>query len=87
MAGPGLVYHNASSTQPPRIPTRGGLFKIPTWIGCHLILFGGLVFCWGLFIYYQKSACITQGKWTAVLLIFAYGIIMDLFRKLYPNEV
>jgi VanZ family protein len=68
----------------------GGLFKIPNLDKvAHLFLFGGLAFCWSLFIYYRKrpAAISPRQIWTVVLLVFAYGIIMEFVQKNFiPNR-
>lgn len=68
----------------------GGLFSIPFLDKiAHLGLFGGLVFCWCLYFYFRKRppAISSFTIWSIVLLVFAYGILLEFFQKNFiPNR-
>ena len=68
----------------------GGLFSIPNLDKIvHLFLFGGLVFCWCLYFYFRKSPPSVSSflMWSIVLMVFAYGILLEFFQKNFiPNR-
>jgi VanZ family protein len=67
-----------------------GLFRIPFLDKiAHLVLFGGLVFTWSLYIYFRKRppaiSLATVGL--LIILTFAYGIAVEFFQKNFiPNR-
>ena len=67
-----------------------GLFSIPFLDKiAHLGLFGGLVFTWGLYLYFRKRppalSLTTIGL--IIILAFAYGIAVEFFQKKFiPNR-
>jgi len=75
---------------PGKLFSGGGLFNIPHLDKiAHLVLFGGLVFCWSLFFYYRKRppALSPALMWLIVLLTVTYGIILEFFQKNFiPNR-
>ncbi len=67
-----------------------GLFSIPFLDKiAHLGLFGGLVFCWCLYLFFRKKPATIAPAivWTVISLAFIYGIIMEFVQKNFiPNR-